>query len=345
MLRSLRRLARACIDLVSLAGGWITYGITGRTPHWAGMSLIRLFCVSGGRSNDLMARLVSWRFPPVTIAVAPGVLPAQDAQQLAQGTTELRQRGYHVLDHRVPDHICDRLLDFALTQPAILRAGEGQAGAPATARYDPQHPQAVRYEYTQQVLIDNPDIQKLMADPALIGVAQAYLGAEPVVDVIGMWWHTAYSDKPDSEAAQFYHFDMDRIKWVKFFICLTDVASDNGPHFFVAGSHRTDGIPRDLLARGYVRLNDDEVAPRYAPQDVIEFTAPRGTIIAEDTRGLHKGQHVRSGHRLMLQIQFSNSLFGPAYPKLSFSRIADPGLAKAAREYPRIFSAYLPARG
>ena len=343
MLRSLKRLARAGIDVASLAGGWITYVVTGRTPQWAGMSLIRLFCASGGRSNDLMARLVSWRFPPVAIAAAPGFLPARDAQQVARGTAALRERGYHVLEHRVPDQISDRLLDFALMQPAILRASEGQTGSPRTALYDPQHPQAVRYEYAQQVLIDNPDIQKLMADPALIGIAQAYLGAEPIADVIGMWWHTAFSDKPDSEAAQFYHFDMDRIKWVKFFICLTDVATDNGPHFFVAGSHRTDGIPRDLLAKGYVRLDDDEVAPRYAPRDVIEFTAPRGTIIAEDTRGLHKGQHVRSGHRLMLQIQFSNSLFGPAYPKLSFSRIADQGLANAARLHPRVFSAYLPA--
>jgi hypothetical protein len=105
---------------------------------------------------------------------------------------------------------------------------------------------------------------------------------------------------------------------------LTDVGPENGPHKFIAGSHRTGGIPGELLKKGYARLTDEEVAPHYRPADFIEFTAPRGTIIAEDTRGLHKGQHVNSGHRLMLQIQFSNSLFGPPYPKISFGLVQAP---------------------
>ena len=345
MLRKVKSLFRSCLDSVSLGAGWLVFEATGRTPYWAGMSMIRLFCASGGRSNDLMARMVSWRYPPRPIDPARGALPALTAPELAAAAAEIRQRGYHVLEHRVPDDICDRLLEFTLTQPAKLRATEGQVQHTGTAIYDPRNPQSVRYEYAQQLLIDHPDIQKLMADPVLIGLAQAYLGAEPIADVMGLWWHTAFSDQPDGEAAQFYHFDMDRIKWVKFFICLTDVAPENGPHFFVQGSHRTDGIPCELLAKGYARLTDEEVARHYPARNLIEFTASRGTIIAEDTRGLHKGQHVHTGHRLMLQIQFSNSLFGPTYPKMAFSRIADPCLAEAARRHPRTFSAFLPAHG
>jgi len=345
VLRKLKSSIRVCMDLVWLCAGWLAYAATGRTPQWAGMSLIRVFCASGGRSNDLMARMISWRHPPRQVSLAQGALPAFVARELEMAVGEIRQRGYHVLKNRVPADMCERLLQFALTQPAKLRATEGQTSAPATAVYDPRNPQAVRYEYAQQELIDHPDIQQLMADPALIGLAQSYLEAEPVADVMGLWWHTAFSDQPDAEAAQFYHFDMDRIKWVKFFICLTDVAPENGPHFFIAGSHRTDGIPRDLLAKGYARLTDEEVGRHYAAEDFIEFAAPRGTIIAEDTRGLHKGQHVHMGHRLMLQIQFSNSLFGPAYPKISFSRAAVPALAEAARQHPRVFSAFLPVQG
>ena len=179
-----------------------------------------------------------------------------------------------------------------------------------------------------------------MADPAIVAVAQAYLGVQPVADVVSMWWHTAFSDQPDSEAAQFYHFDMDRIRWIKFFIYLTDVSSDNGPHYFVVGSHRTDGIPKNLLSKGYVRLLDEEIESHYPAKDIIEFVAPRGTILAEDTRGLHKGQHVRQGHRLMLQIQFSNSLFGPAYPKVAFDQVRDSRLNEMMERYPRIYSNY-----
>ena len=38
----------------------------------------------------------------------------------------------------------------------------------------------------------------------------------PVFDFIAMWWHTQ-SNTPDKEAAQYFHFDMDRLRWIKFF--------------------------------------------------------------------------------------------------------------------------------
>ena len=74
-----------------------------------------------------------------------------------------------------------------------------------------------------------------------------------------MWWSVAGNKQPDSAAAQLYHFDMDRIRWIKFFINLTDVTAENGPHCFIAGSQQTCGIPRHLLAKGYTRLSDEPV--------------------------------------------------------------------------------------
>ncbi len=305
--------------------------------------MVRLFCASCGKSNDLMAKLVALGHPPGDVTAEGGVLAALSADELRASSARLRDRGYVVYERLVPQDICDRLLDFALTQPASVRLGTGQAPRePMRAVYDPAHPLAVRYDFSEKDLINHPDIQALMADPAIIALAQAYLGAQPVADVVTMWWHTAYSDQPDAEAAQFYHFDMDRIKWVKFFIYLTDVASENGPHYFVAGSHRTGGIAPELLSKGYARLGDDEVKRHYAAQDIVEFAAPRGTILAEDTRGLHKGQHVHHGHRLVLQIQFSNSLFGPPYPKVSFEALRDRRLEAMVRRHPRIYAAYQP---
>ena len=46
------------------------------------------------------------------------------------------------------------------------------------------------------------------------------------------------SKKADSEAAQMFHFDLDRIKWLKFFIYLTDVKINSGPHVYVSGTHK-----------------------------------------------------------------------------------------------------------
>ena len=52
----------------------------------------------------------------------------------------------------------------------------------------------------------------------------------------------------------------------------------------------------------------------------------RLSILAEDTRGLHKVKHVRAGHRLMLQPQFSGTAYSPA----RFGPTLDslPGLAR-----------------
>ena len=49
--------------------------------------------------------------------------------------------------------------------------------------------------------------------------------------------------------------------------------------------------------------------------------------MVEDTRGLHKGKHVSRGDRLVLQLQFSNSLFGMSYPD---AKILDPVDARLA---------------
>jgi hypothetical protein len=43
---------------------------------------------------------------------------------------------------------------------------------------------------------------------------------------------------------------------------------------------------------------------------------------------------------LMLQLQYSNSLFGSAYPSRRIRHIADPDLGRMAPLYRRLYSAY-----
>jgi hypothetical protein len=331
-------------DWIIVISALVVFSVTGNTPSWVVQSMVRLFCVSGGRSNDLIARLLAIRHPPRRLIEQSGVLAPLASEEIDTAAMVLRERGYYLYEKRVPQPICDRLLLFALTHRAAVRLRDGESRDTISTVYDPSRPLGVRYDFPEAELINHPDVQALMADPTIIAAAQAYLGTEPVVDVVAMWWNTAFSDRPDSEAAQYFHFDLDRIKWVKFFIYLTDVTSDNGPHYFIAKSHRTGGIPAALLAKGYARLTDEEVSAHYPAQDFIEFAAPCGTLLAEDTRGLHKGQNVHAGHRLVLQIQFSNSIFGPPYPKVAFNAIHDRNLMMMAQRHPRIYSAYAAER-
>lgn len=223
-----------------------------------------------------------------------------------------QRKSFHIFEQKLSSELCDRLQTFALSHEAVIRPMDRETSGTFGDRkavYDPASPKGTVYQFEQDALVNEANMQALITDRSLVSVAQAYIGSQPVLDEVNLWWSTAYKSNPDANAAQMYHFDMDRIRWLKFFFYMTDVGPNNGPRCFVAGSHKTKGIPASFLDRGYVRISDEEVREKYGRERLVEFTAPRGTIIAEDTRGLHKGLPVLRGHRLMLEFEFSNSLF------------------------------------
>jgi hypothetical protein len=337
----LKGVAQSAVDVVRMGAGAVQYLRTDTTPERAYQSMLRLFCNTGGYSNDILAWTLKHLRRPYELPSSNGVLGNLGSSDLALFTRDLDEKGYHVFEQKLPDEICDKLLDFSLKREANVRAltlNEANQGKRTPAYYDRKNPLGVRYEYTSESLMNDETVQGLLADHSLIAVAQSYLRSQPVLDIITMWWHTTFSKEPNSEAAQFFHFDMDRLRWLKFFFYLTDVGPENGPHTFVSGSHRINGIPKPLLKKGYARLSDDEVAAHYSKEDFIEFVGPRGTIIAEDTRGLHKGRHVEKGDRLVFQLQFSNSLFGGSHEKGSIRTVKHPELQAMIERYPGIYT-------
>lgn len=324
--------------------GWFVYAVTGRTPAKAYQSMIYLFCRSGGRFNDRISALIATFSGKADLSGRAGVLGTVNPEFLATHLDHLKDRGYLVFPSALSMEACDRLMAYALATPAQVRRmdGESETAGKRTARFKPDNPLAVRYDYALDTLLNNVDVQSLLADPSLIAIAQEYLGCLPKADVLSMWWHTNFHSRPDSEAAQLYHFDMDRLKWLKVFVYLTDVGSNDGAHSFIEGSHRTGGIPSQILEKGYVRLEDDEVLSHFEKEKQIDFFAPRGTVIMEDTRGLHKGNAVQplGNSRLILQLQFSNSLFGANYSSAKISQVSSPALASLLQSFPSLYSLY-----
>jgi hypothetical protein len=194
--------------------GGVQHAAQGRTPDAAYKSLISLFCGTGGRSSDRLSQLVSLAHPPYRLPDARGVAGDFDVGALKAITTDLDAHGYHVFENRLPDRLCDSLLSFASTTPCRVRPSSGPGGGSEPVlveAYDPGKLLGHRYDFSGHDIINNADVQGLMGDHSLVAVAQGYLRSKPVLDVMGMWWHTAFGDEPDPEAAQFYHFDMDRI--------------------------------------------------------------------------------------------------------------------------------------
>lgn len=325
-----------------LITGFIIYLVFNKTPEFAYQAMIGLFCLTKGQSNDVLSKIIGYFKRPYHFSESTGILGTLETTRRNLISTSLREQGYYVFEDPLPEELCEQLLQYASSHECTMRPMDGdKSGKLVHTHYHRGAPEAVRYDFETQDLLDNQDVQLLLADMSLAIVAQDYLGARPVIDVIGLWWHTRFSDKPDRGAAQYYHFDMDRPKWLKFFIYLTDVETTNGPHSFIAGSHQSGAIPSSLLKKGYARLTDEEIKTHFDEKNIIEFNAPRGTIIAEDTRGLHKGKHVQEGDRLILQIQYSNSLFGGYYPKSGLAKDLTENLKLRIKQFPGLYSAYL----
>ena len=321
--------------------GWCVYFISKKTPNFAYQSMITLFCFTRGLSNDVMSKVIGIFRPMLTFSPYEGVLGKSSELNFENILERLREDGYYVFDNRLSNELCDSLLEFASTQECSMRfSTNGLANSGKSITYNREAPQATRYEFSTRDLLKNKEVQKLIADNSLADIAQRYLVSTPLVDVVAMWWTTDFSKRPDAEAAQFFHFDMDRPKWIKFFFYLTDVEAQSGPHVFVKGSHKTNGIPRSILRKGYSRLSEEEVISHYGKDKIVEFIAKRGTIIAEDSRGLHKGKNIQSGDRLMFQIQFSNSGFGSAYESATFGEILTDELRVGLSEYPELYANY-----
>jgi hypothetical protein len=334
---------RSVVNLVRFPYALLRFRLYRQTVPWGHQALVQLFCASGGRFNDWISSLISLRSRVLELPHPVGLLGDLRGSALAQQTEILRKRGYVVFPKALPDDVCDRLMLFARETSALVRRMDHEpvSQPPRHALFDPLKPLAVRYDYPVDSLLNHVDVQALLADQSLLALAQSYLGSRPRADVLSMWWHTNFNASPDSEAAQFYHFDLDRIKWFKVFIYLTDVGPQEGPHKFIEGSHRTGGIPQSMLRRGYVRLSDEEVLGHFGSEREIEFSAPRGTVIVEDTRGLHKGKAVSGSSRLVLQLQFSNSLFGATYAKATIREPQNQQLKELITSASDVYSSYL----
>ena len=268
-------------------------------------------------------------------------LPRYDAAFVEQNAAALGKDGYVFLDAFVPSAECNDIVAFLGREQVVFcedLSGRVHRG------YTPANVAATTSNVCritdQSVLLACPEIAKLVFDPSLLAIAQAFLGAPPIHTQANCWWSVAYSDESEyvKAAAQKFHQDRDYIKFIKFFFYLTDVGEDNGPHEFVAGSNVDYAEHSRNKQRSSKRLDDERLESGYPPERFRRFTGPRGSLIIEDTSGFHKGNPVRSGHRLMLQLEYASSRYGS--PPEHLTRAAMGNVDAETRRFERLFSAY-----
>jgi hypothetical protein len=169
---------------------------------------------------------------------------------------------------------------------------------------------------------DDPVVARLSKDPFVLSLAAAYLGVEPKLMSVNMWWTFPVNASAEdrSKHAHVFHYDLDDIKFIKFFFYLTDVDGESGPHVFVRGSNREVRYKNTLLKSK--RFTDEEVVAAYGIDNVVEVCGKAGSCLIEDTITLHKGMTPLRHPRLLLQFEFSIN----TYPEVSCT--ADPALLR-----------------
>ena len=317
--------------------GLATHGLTGKTPKASHLALIAVFMRTGGRANDMLSDLIGFFSRPYHLPPAKGVLGELDAAALAAIDASLNRDGYYIFENCLSANFCERLVQKSLEADCLMMGDEYSNGEIVKGRYDRAAPIMPKYLLTVDDTTDIEGVQELMSDPSLVRVAQNYLRSKPIFSGISLWWSPSVKEEADANAAQQFHWDMERIRWLRFFVYLTDVTESTGPHCFIAGSHRTNAIPRDMLQQGYVRQSDENIIQRYGRESYREFTGKRGTIIAEDSRGFHKGKKPIDSDRLILAFELSNSTFG-ANKRHRIRNIRAGRFAEYARRYPQLYA-------
>lgn len=291
---------------------------------------------------------------------------AQRARETVRGITDRRYRDFHA-QRRISDLGIRRILaeELAETLPRTLRepidSGMDLLGYEPVPdlvsasqveeirewfdrklAYDKYRPDLGRFhapgevpsgthiaEYSMSDVLAAPHLLSIANDPRVLALVESHLGAEPIIGSMRVWWSTPTSDG-QAQATEFFHRDVDDLRFCKLFVYLTDVDEDTGPHTYCPGTHRMN-ILTDLR-----RLSDEEVEAAVGVENVIQFTGPAGTSFLEDTYGIHRGTPPRSKPRLLFQPLYTLRQV-PYGPKRPLRRV----LPSEAHLRPRVNSVFL----
>lgn len=318
--------------------GVMTFRKTGITPFESFIALRSLFVRTNGRLNDWCAYLFRVTRGKLKHVEAHGVLGKFNEAEVKKISKKIEEDGFFIFPQKLSDEIVNDIYNFCLNEPvSYLKVEENPKEwkiefSAEKIKFDKENPVSPKYEFEAGQAFLNYNIQKLFFDQTFMAIANEYFGSKPILDLIALWWSAPFHKWGRSESAQLFHFDMDRIKFLKFFFYLTDVDSENGPHCYVRGSHKR--LPGALLREG--RRDDEEVFANYRPSDIMEIVGKRGTIIAANTRGLHKGKELEKSCRLLFQIEFAVSMFGASYAPIDIKMI-HPEFLPLLEKYPEVY--------
>jgi hypothetical protein len=312
----------------------------------------KLYAYTDGRSNDILFRILESKRKEAELRLGwDGASLVSDAgvfDPSIEGVVRtLKEDGVVVIPRRLKKEIIQDLYELALscrlntttygplasdhitgTQPTIPIAHTGTSSG-----IDLSEPRFSVYGVPRASLLENHNVQCLLCDSYLLALATRYLGVFPVITKPEMWWDTDFL--PAGLRPRPFHVDSGCLRWLKVGVNLTDTTFES-PHFvYVKGSHNPNKETRPLTRRLASRMNlsDDEVKD-VCPERIVHVTAPAGSLVLADTRGIHKGELSMRGHRLVLYFGLEGSAFNNIDKPFPLNKVGrELGKAMSARPF------------
>ncbi|MFT5519454.1 MAG: hypothetical protein ACI9IA_000034 [Enterobacterales bacterium] len=156
-----------------------------------------------------------------------------------------------------------------------------------------------------QMLEHSTTYQNVWLDTYLLSIISEYMGLVP--QLIESYVRRNFPC-PHRSMNHFWHRDLNsKYHLIKGFFFLNDCTINNGPHEYIKGSYTNKNKLKLLNDKRY--YDDDEVNLIYPENssDRILSVVPAGTIIIEDTRGLHRANVPNEGYR-----DLGYAVFAPA---------------------------------
>jgi hypothetical protein len=154
--------------------------------------------------------------------------------------------------------------------------------------------------YLDKDIYTNCDIAKQLAhNTKLVEIAKKYLEKEPKIKSVHSWWSFP-QDKESYIHNYGYHYDIDSYKFVKFFIYLTDVDLDCGPHVIVSNTHKR----KTMYEKRNRKLTEEQAQKLFKKEQINVMTGKAGEGFFEDTFAYHKGTAPKKP-RLIFQVEYS----------------------------------------
>ncbi len=145
------------------------------------------------------------------------------------------------------------------------------------------------------------EIRRAAFDPFAVAVLKRY---ERATVYEGFALSARLTATPGNKGSgQGWHRDSAAYKQTKCMVYLTDVDRNTGPFQYIAGSHRPLDVVRCAARYGFdvnqFRFSDIQIEALLAaePSRSRVLSAPAGTAILFDSRGLHRGVPILAGER------------------------------------------------